>query len=229
MLLVAVTFMLFPTAAAAEELADVVMWIEAYPDHAGRVRIFTQKAYRENLSFTKDIIYVPFVNGNWDPELRIETEGPVSAEYIPGNITIKSTGPGHKVVKIWFTAQGALLRGPLGDRIYSVGWVVRPDFAELGRTQVQARVVFPLGTTPAWGRNGIRVGTGEVLKVSERWADLWLIDEVLRPGTMAEIEVAYRVPSATVSNWMVASLSLSLTACVLALWTATRRRDIGSP
>lgn len=149
---------------------------------------------------------------------------------MPGNIGVRSTGPGYKLVRVWFTAQAALTKGSWGDLVYRTGWMVRPDFAELGLTRVQARTVFPPGLTPDWTHSGIHVYGSPVPSVTERWADGWLIDEMLRPGNMAEIEVAFRVPSASVNHWMIsASLALSSAAFALAIWITVRQRNLGSP
>jgi hypothetical protein len=230
-LLVAMSSLLLPTVGAAEEPAKVLMSIEAYPDPAGRVRIFTQKTYREDLDFTRDIIYIPYVSegDHWDPDLRMETDGPVAVEYTPGNIEVRSTGPGLKRVRVWFTAPGALTGGPWGDRVYRVGWWIRPDFEEFRPTQLRARVVFPLGLTPDWRHSGVKVSYDSVPKVSVRGHNTWQVDEVLQPGGMPELEIAFRIPSAMTSPWVTsASLALSLVAFVLAVWTATRHGGLGS-
>lgn len=51
LVLMTIGSLLFPTVAAAEEQADVLMSIQAFPDHAGRVRIlFRRRTVQTSIS-----------------------------------------------------------------------------------------------------------------------------------------------------------------------------------
>lgn len=221
----ALVILLVPAVGTAETQTETYMWIEVHPDQAGRTRIFILKAYGEDLQFTRDIIHVPFVSDSWDPQLRIEVEGPVSATYTPGNVQVTSTGAGKKTVKVWFTAGGQSGTGRWGDRFFSEGWSVRPPFEELGTTRVRARVSFPPGVTPDQKSNGIRIGDAKAPMITRTTLDGWQVDVDLKPGEIAVLGVGYRVRSDSLRQWMImASLLLSLAAFCLATWTALRRR-----
>lgn len=226
-LCLALLLLVAPGSGAAETPPDTLMWIEVYPDQDGQIRIFTMKSYREDLRFTRDIIHVPLEADSWDPQLRIEVDGPVTATYSRGNIEVLSTGAGRKSVKVWFTAYGLAGTGRWGERLFSEGWMVRPDFEELGTTKVLARAFFPPGVTPDRKSNGIHVGGDKAPSVTRTTVDGWEAEVNLEPGEHALLGVGYSVPSESVRQWMItASLSLSLTALVLAAWTALRQGPV---